>query len=132
MTCGGQPGAPALPTGAFRRVVAGTGPLACGLRDGGTLACWGQVASVDTTPPAGTFIDVAVGDAHACAIRGDGTVACWGREVAPHAVLVPPPETFRELAAASDHTCGITTVGTLRCWGRNTNGEAVPPSVGGF
>lgn len=52
--------------------------FSCGVRADETLACWGSDPNGigRTTPPAGTFGAVTVGNNHACAIATDGTVAC--------------------------------------------------------
>jgi alpha-tubulin suppressor-like RCC1 family protein len=74
----------------------------CGVRQGGTLWCWGYNAygeigdgSIDTQPPGeydplnvsklvptqaiGTgYVKAALGEVHTCAIRDDGSLWCWG------------------------------------------------------
>ena len=44
----------------------------CGLRDDGTVACWGDNAYGQITPLAGTFIQVSGGESSSCGIRPDG------------------------------------------------------------
>jgi hypothetical protein len=48
----------------------------CVLTTDGTVACWGENAYGQATPPAGSFTQVSVGQSHTCAVRTDGTVAC--------------------------------------------------------
>ena len=50
----------------------------CGLRNDGTLACWGNNLFGQATPPSGTFTQVAAGEFHTCGLRIDGNLACWG------------------------------------------------------
>lgn len=88
------------PSGAFVRV--SLGGNGCAIRTDGTLACWAKgaqgpysggcaAAGCDpTVPPAGTYIDIAVGDAHACAMRPNGSVVCWGSNTFNRST--PPPE----------------------------------------
>jgi alpha-tubulin suppressor-like RCC1 family protein len=52
--------------------------LACGLKTDGTLACWGDNGFGQSTPPAGTFTQVAAGGYHACGVKTDGAFVCWG------------------------------------------------------
>ena len=53
---------------------------ACGVTAADSqLACWGRPDLYNlTTPPAGAFDAVTLGNAHACALKSDGTVECWG------------------------------------------------------
>ena len=62
---------------AFASVSAGD-YFACGLKTDGSIACWGENASGQATPPTGTFMYLSVGAASACGVRTDGTLACWG------------------------------------------------------
>ena len=50
----------------------------CGMRTNGTVACWGDNAIGQATPPAGTFTAVSAGGDHTCGVRTNGTLACWG------------------------------------------------------
>src|SRR6476469_1671954 len=63
--------------------VAAGGSHSCGIRDDGTLACWGDdsAGQLDGVPE-GTFRSLSAGGAHTCAIRIDGTLACWGDDSA--------------------------------------------------
>ena len=50
----------------------------CGLRSGGSIACWGYDSYGQASPPQGSFASVSAGFYHTCAVRTDGEVACWG------------------------------------------------------
>lgn len=62
----------------------------CGLRDDGSLWCWGlndagQVGGAEPMheapiepQPGRRFVDVVAGTAHTCAIDAEGWVTCWG------------------------------------------------------
>lgn len=59
--------------------------LACAVRAGGRLWCWGRLAAEARQPirrpwqvAASGIAAVAIGGSHACALRSDGRVACWG------------------------------------------------------
>ena len=68
------------PPGAFTQVSAGFW-YNCGLKTGGTLACWGDNYYGQATPPVGTFTQVSAGNSDptfACAVERDASVACWG------------------------------------------------------
>jgi alpha-tubulin suppressor-like RCC1 family protein len=69
---------PAPPPGAF-----GSAALSihwgCGIqKPSGNLLCWGQDMGANLNAPDGSFLQLAVGDAHGCAVRSDNTVVCWG------------------------------------------------------
>ncbi len=98
----------------------------CGVRTDGTVACWGENAFGEATPPSGTFTEVSAGDGHSCGVRTDGSVACWGQNAEGEAT--PPTGTFTQVSAGNSHTCGLRTDGTVACWGRNSGGEATPPA----
>lgn len=69
---GGEP-----PEGRFTSI-ADSGRHACGIRSGGTVACWGLSNERQTTAPAGEFTSISVGNAHSCALGSNGGVVCWG------------------------------------------------------
>ena len=65
---------------------------ACAIRDDGTLKCWGNAGNGKTTPPSGTYVQVAAGNTFTCAIRSDGVRVCWGDDShgqAPQLALGP-------------------------------------------
>ena len=52
-----------------------------GLRDDGSVACWGE-NGFGQAPPGGVegrFVAVSAGSGHSLGLRADCTVACWGR-----------------------------------------------------
>ena len=50
----------------------------CGVRTDGSVACWGADGDGESTPPAGTFLQVSAGYAFSCGVRADGSITCWG------------------------------------------------------
>lgn len=89
-SCQGVPynsGQSTPPPEKFRMVAMGA-LNACGIRDDGTIACWGAgtadecpdtgVDCRQSRPPAGEFAQVAAGTFHACAMTVDRRVTCWG------------------------------------------------------
>lgn len=126
------------PEGRFASVSAGTYHT-CGVRDDGTVACWGanEVFSckpfgpckVDyagqSSPPAGLFRDVSAGERHTCGLRVDATIACWGQNDAGQSS--PPPGAFSSVAAGGGFTCGLRMTGGVECWGSNWVGQTTAP-----
>jgi hypothetical protein len=98
------------------------------VKTNGTLACWGDNSYGQSTPPAGTFTQVAAGASHTCGVKTDGTLACWGYNGSGQST--PPAGTFTQVAAGAQHTCGVKTDGTLACWGRNDYGQVYTDSDG--
>ena len=108
-----------LLAGTFVSASVGGGPTAgehtCGIRETGTVACWGTDWSGRTTPPPGAFVSVSAGVRHTCGIRDTGDVACWGNDMFGQST--PPEDAFVSVSAGEYHTCGIRDTGILDCWG---------------
>jgi len=51
----------------------------CGLKQDGTVPCWGENGYGQSTPPGGVFAQVSAAWNHTCGLKADSTVACWGR-----------------------------------------------------
>ncbi|HET7720736.1 MAG TPA: hypothetical protein VFK43_12260, partial [Acidimicrobiales bacterium] len=113
------------PAGTFTQVSAGVGSHTCGVRSGGTVACWGYNGHGEAAPPVGAFTHVSAGYFHTCGLRSDGTLACWGDNSESQAT--PPPGTFTQVDAGNFHTCGLRADGTVACWGRG-QAIAAPPA----
>ena len=67
-------------TGAPQHVFSSAGGHTCGVRNDGSVACWGYLDEYEdkiTTPPAGEFVSVSAGRRHVCGVKRDGSVACW-------------------------------------------------------
>ena len=65
------------PSGTFSQVSAGANH-SCGVKVGGSVVCWSNNSSGESTVPAGAFTQVSAGFSHTCGVKTDGTVACWG------------------------------------------------------
>jgi hypothetical protein len=114
---------------------------ACGIRDDGTVACWGGglAGPYDgyTVPPPGKFVRLAAGGSHTCGIRIDGEVECWGAGKTHKPAgcwpdcgqSMPPPGQFIEIAAGHDSTCGLRPDFTIECWGGSA---PIEPPCGQF
>jgi uncharacterized repeat protein (TIGR01451 family) len=97
----------------------------CGLKSDGTLSCWGSNLEGQSTPPAGTFVQVSAGLGHTCGLKSDGTLACWGGNA--YGQSTPPLGTFVQISAGDWHACGVKSDGTLACWGDDYSGQSTPP-----
>ena len=122
----------------------------CGIREPGTLWCWGrnteselgmdsgaptQIRTPTQTGSADDWIDIAAGQQHTCGIRSPGTLWCWGRDTQSQLgldsnsspVVVPTRvgnrSNWAQVAVNTFHTCGVQTDGTLWCWGRGREGQ---------
>lgn len=129
-------------TGTWRAVTSG-GRHTCGIRDDGTLWCWGSdefgqiaVDDRDSTVPvqigASTWLEVSGRGSHTCAIAEDGSLWCWGDNNynqlgvgnGGHAGLNRiAGGPWAHVATATTHTCAIAADTTLWCWGDNSYGE---------
>jgi alpha-tubulin suppressor-like RCC1 family protein len=123
----------------------------CALREGGTIACWGDnlVGQLgDGTGPDGgpmrtrptavlgidDAVEIAAGYSHTCARRASGAVACWGINSsdqigAPAVQYATAPLEVGDLAEAvaigmgTSHSCAVRAAGTVACWGSNRSGQ---------
>ncbi|MGE5181851.1 MAG: RCC1 domain-containing protein [Acidobacteriota bacterium] len=139
--------------GAWQAIAAGA-LFACGIRDDGTLWCWGddyygELASPDTgiARPSpvevgtATWTSITAGAYHACGLQSDGTLWCWGlgnsgqlgvapamsSSTVPLEVGVPAgASSWAQVAAGGDGTCAIADTSTLYCWGAPT--QALAPT----
>lgn len=128
----------------------------CGVRDNGTLWCWGDnsygesgsnnaIVSSQQVPvqahPGPHYTAVATGKNHTCALHNDGTAWCWGSngygelgngttDNSYAAVRVLGGGRYTSLVAGHDFTCGLRTDGTAWCWGMNVDGQLGSP--GGY
>ena len=71
------------PSGTFKSLTTGSWH-SCGLRNDGSITCWGANGQERTDPPdetdstADTYTQVAAGGSHTCALRINHTLVCWG------------------------------------------------------
>ena len=119
----------------------------CGVREDGSVACWGDDRFGRATPPAGEFASVSAGREHTCGLRTDGTAECWGN-LRPTAhslgggtryfeIPQQPAGKFASVSARDDYACGMKTDASVECWGKTVvssqgNLYDVPPPEGRF
>ncbi|HEY0016304.1 MAG TPA: hypothetical protein VGC13_08300 [Longimicrobium sp.] len=125
--------------GAFSQVSAGSGH-SCGI-EGGTLYCWGDLASGYSDVPrrplpqpvSGSFRQVIASNFFTCALAQGGAAYCWGigddgrlgdgtgaHRSSPAAVS--GGLAFASLGAGDYHACGVTAQGAGYCWGEGREG----------
>jgi len=112
----------AVPTTANPMVVAGA-YHGCALRAEGTIACWGDNANGEASPPAGIYTQVSTRGETACALSQAGEASCWGLWGLP-----APGGPFVQVSAGNFTSCGLRPDGSLSCWGYGGFGVASPPS----
>jgi hypothetical protein len=112
------------PAGEFLSL-AGGHSRACGLRPGGGLTCWADLAEVPA--PSGSFISVSVGTSN-CAVRTDLTAVCWDSSRHVESELDVPDGTYLSTAGGDGNNCGIKTDGTLVCWGLTASWQTPVPA----
>lgn len=129
-----------------------TGSLTCGVKDDGTIWCWGnsdeggQLGDGTTRPrerpgevtmPDGIeFAEVGVGEFHVCALDSAGAPWCWGKNKlrqlgdgtrdnrgVPGRVALPAGVSFLKMSVGGYHTCGLDADGSAWCWGYNAMGQ---------
>jgi alpha-tubulin suppressor-like RCC1 family protein len=115
----------------------------CGIRNTGTLWCWGRgtdgrlgtgSTTTQTSPTqvgsATNWASVSAGTDHTCGVRTTGTLWCWGDNVDGELGLgdttdystpqqVGVDTDWAAVSAGADHTCGLRA-GVAYCWGTNS------------
>ena len=78
------------PSGTFTQVSAGAWH-SCGLRENGSVECWGDNQYDQSNPSPGLYLAVNAGMRHSCALSSTST-SCWGRrDDQPLEAISPPP-----------------------------------------
>lgn len=117
-----------VPSDRFRSFSSGNFD-ACGVREDGSLYCWGPELGAEgkDQPPAGAFDRVFVGDGTACALRrgivdpageaweNTDEVLCWGQQGAS----LPSPHWWdvRKVSLGGDSACVLSGGLVLHCFG---------------
>jgi hypothetical protein len=117
------------PAGEFYKLKGET--HACGLRENGTLRCWGEIEE----PPTGEFVQVSSGPHSSCAIGADSTLVCWGNARAFAGLLAEGAMGgFEQVSAGAHSVCAVRTGGTLSCWKSDSpiGYVPLPPPAGTF
>ena len=108
---------------------------ACGIRQGGSVVCFGRATYGRSAGPSGSgpFVDVTLGVYNGCALAADGSVECWGSEgIAVLDPLKTPPTgvSFANIEMGTEQTyfyaCGLQTDGEISCWGLSTPKQLTP------
>jgi alpha-tubulin suppressor-like RCC1 family protein len=102
----------------------------CGLKEDGTLQCWGVNGYGQTTVPSPNtnWAQVNAGGYHTCGLKADGTLRCWGRNDFGQSTIPAPNTSWVQVATGEYHTCGLKVDGTLQCWGRSNYGQTSVPA----
>ncbi len=89
---GGFYGEATAPSGYFKQISVDDWH-GCGIRNDGSLHCWGYNYYGQAEPPPGnTYVRVSSGREYSCAMRLDDSLVCWGRNVdgnAPRPWILP-------------------------------------------
>jgi len=113
-------GACESPLGKYTALAAGD-THTCGVRDDGTVVCWGCEGLDDELSeicdePSGVFRVISSEGLHTCGIHNDNTLHCWGHIVGG-SELTPPSGSYTALDSGGAHTCALGEQGALHCWG---------------
>ena len=78
--------------------------------------CWGDdVDGSVSDAPAGTYVQISVGERTSCAINSIGQLQCWGRNACNQ--NYEPVGKYRNVDAFDCHVCAIEDDGEIECWG---------------
>ncbi|HJL41759.1 MAG TPA: hypothetical protein RMG48_10695 [Myxococcales bacterium LLY-WYZ-16_1] len=114
------------PNGPYTKIAVGrlTG---CGMREDGSLHCWGYDDEFGTArPPDGPYSQFDMGSRSACGVREDGTIACWGLI---GLTTTPPEGQFKWVAVHHLGVCAVTIDDRVVCWAEEDEelAEIMPP-----
>jgi hypothetical protein len=123
--------------------VSANGDHSCGVREDGSVTCWGRDNDGESTPPELSpenfdFAEVSAGLYHTCALVNCyaspgqfcpfGNTHCWGRDTYGQA-SPNINDRFAQISAGGYHTCGIKADGSIKCWGFDGEGQSTPPEL---
>jgi alpha-tubulin suppressor-like RCC1 family protein len=117
----------------WQQISVGSGYV-CGLKNDGTVKCWGENYFDKAEAPDFHFMSVSAGRDHACGFLENGDVTCWGKYFSG-ATEVPelePGASYELISLGLDFTCAVRGDRSLTCWGSNTNGKSSPPREGSY
>lgn len=102
---------------------------ACGLRDGGAVACWGSDALRAGAPSRDRLglTAIALGQQAACALDAGGVPLCWSSLASP--ITQSPQVPLSAVTVGGQHACGLLSDGGALCWGDDGAGQASPPAI---
>ncbi len=111
-------------TGPVRyRQIAGSDESTCGLRDDGTLQCWGSRTKV----PSGSFRKIGYGW-HLCGLDRKGRLAC-ASTISVDDLSYLPKDPLSDFAEGFFHGCGVKARdGALICWSIDAEHAMTPPA----
>ena len=101
--------------GVFTQIARGR-HFSVGLREDGSVDCWGLSSNGQRDAPSGAFTQISSQDSHSLALREDGTVVGWGTNT--HGQCDAPDGKFTQVAVGSGYSLGLREDGTVACWGR--------------
>ncbi len=122
----------------MRRVLSGRSwGHSCGLREDGSLLCWGNGEGDSLvspsrrrpllSPPEGVFVDVGVGKGDACALSITMEVKCWGWSGDyTYGEKTGRAERFVSLGVGGWHACGLHSDGEVECWNLQNQSRWLP------
>ncbi|MFL5320739.1 MAG: EGF domain-containing protein [Myxococcaceae bacterium] len=132
------------------KVVSAGGLQSCGVKQDGSLWCWGSntagqmgIGNNGTTQSnvalrvgTATWNTVSAGADFSCAIKTDGTLWCWGKNGSGQLcaggnvfgdqydpVQAGTDNTWADVSAGGDHTCAKKSDGSIWCCGGNAHGQ---------
>jgi len=106
-----------------------------GLRDDGTIACWGRndegQCNVPSLPAGTFYTGISTGGWHTTGTRTDGTAIAWGRNTDGQCNIPPAPEGlgYTLVAAGGYHTLALRNDGIIVAVGQNYQGQCDVPAL---
>jgi hypothetical protein len=91
----------------------------CGLGLDGVISCIGSSLSGVTSPPTGTFSQIAGADSIMCGVRSNGSLKCWGLSSGPNGIIGNEPTGYylKVMVSGPSSACAIQSNNQVVCWG---------------
>jgi hypothetical protein len=110
--------------GRYVQVSAG-GYHSCGLREDGSVRCWGSDEHGCSSPPEMAFLSISAGENYTCGVRTDHDVVCWGFNF--YGEGTPLTGWFESVTTGWWHACGLRPSGNAECWGSPHDARNIAP-----
>ncbi len=103
----------------------------CGLKNNGSLVCWGYNGAGQAIPPSdlGPVFQGSAGTFNTCVILEGGAVRCWGLNDTGQSTVPSGLAPVAQVSASWHYACALRTDGTVVCWGTSDLQSQVPADL---
>ncbi len=120
--------APLQPNSGFIAIAAGASHCV-GLKQSGTVVCWGDEFTGECTVPEPNqdFTAVDASYLFSMGLKKNGSVVCWGENGHSQCNVPEPNTNYIAISAGAWHSAGLKSDGSIVCWGNNDYNQCNVP-----